>query len=114
MLVQPFIENAILHGLLHKKGKKKLTINFQLNENLTCTVDDNGVGRTKAKAIKARQMGTHKSFSLNAIERRLKILNDYYEGDLGYEYQDFEPSDDDDKITTRVLLKIPIQHARKK
>ena len=113
MLVQPFIENAILHGLLHKKGQKKLTVKFQLNEKLTCIIEDNGVGRAKARAIKARQSGAHKSFSLNAIKQRFEILSDYYEGDLGYEYEDFEPSETQ-KVTTRVLLKIPIQNARKK
>lgn len=112
MLIQPFIENAIIHGLLHKKGDKKLTIKFQLNEKLTCIIEDNGVGRAKAKIIKKRQNITHKSFSLKAIKRRFEILKNYYQGDLGYEYQDFDPVENG-PITTRVILKIPFRNVRK-
>ncbi len=77
LIVQPFIENALLHGLLHKIGDKKLEITFQLKNNtLTCTIIDNGVGRKKAKTIQERQGKRHTSFALKAITRRLKILSE--------------------------------------
>ena len=62
LLVQPFIENALLHGLLHKEGAKTLTISFKLKETLICVVEDNGIGREKSKAIKLRQGSEHESF----------------------------------------------------
>jgi ligand-binding sensor domain-containing protein/two-component sensor histidine kinase len=59
LLVQPFIENAIWHGLLQKEGEKKLTINFEENNGkLTCTIRDNGIGREKAASIKAQKIGS--------------------------------------------------------
>ena len=77
ILVQPFIENALLHGLLHKKGNKTLTITFALkNEALSCTIIDNGVGRKKAKIIQERQGKRHQSFALNAISSRLRMLSE--------------------------------------
>ncbi len=58
LLVQPFIENAVWHGLLQKKGEKKLAVNFEeINGNLVCTIRDNGIGREKALAIKMQKIG---------------------------------------------------------
>lgn len=103
MLIQPFIENALVHGLLHKKGHKSLRIRFELNETLTCIVEDDGVGRKKAKEIRMRQHGEHESFSLKAIKTRFNILNEYYSGDLGYNYEDLNTTE----ATTRVTINIP-------
>lgn len=53
MLLQPFVENAIWHGLRSKKGPKELVISFRLQENyIKCTITDNGIGREEA--LKAR------------------------------------------------------------
>ena len=53
LMVQPFAENAIWHGLLHKEGDKKLSIRFSNSseEFLTCTIEDNGIGRVSSAAI---------------------------------------------------------------
>ncbi|MBK9736452.1 MAG: hypothetical protein IPO92_16445 [Saprospiraceae bacterium] len=47
MLIQPYVENARWHGLMHKSGDRLVTISFTLvNENMyTCIIDDNGIGR---------------------------------------------------------------------
>ena len=63
LIIQPFIENAIVHGLLHKEGEKELKITFNAQEKLTCIIEDNGIGREKAKTIKNRQRADHVSFS---------------------------------------------------
>lgn len=58
MLSQPFIENAIWHGLIPKKGVKRLQIRFEERDELVvCTVHDNGIGRERAMAIKAGKIG---------------------------------------------------------
>jgi sensor histidine kinase YesM len=78
MLLQPFVENAIKHGLLHKKGSKQLHIYFDINDDetiLQCTIDDNGIGRKAAEEINKNRNASHKSFSTSATEKRLRLLN---------------------------------------
>lgn len=108
MLIQPFIENALLHGLLHKEGRKQLSLIFKISgDSLICLIEDNGVGRAEAKHIRDRQRGSHKSFALSAIENRFRILQQSYHGDIGFKYEDFEPNNSMD-VVTRVRLKIPL------
>jgi len=108
MLIQPFIENALVHGLLHKQGEKKLKVSFELREFLICTIEDNGIGRERARAIQLRQKKEHESFSGNAIRNRFEILNNVFKGEFGYTYEDLyqngEPSG------TKVILSIPVKH----
>jgi two-component system LytT family sensor kinase len=78
MLIQPFVENSIKHGLLHKTGDKKLSISFDLDpkeENLICVVEDNGIGREKSAELKSKRVQQHESFSTSATEERLKLLS---------------------------------------
>jgi hypothetical protein len=88
MLIQPFVENAIKHGLLHKEGLKKLEITFNLNDTLHCTVRDNGVGRKKAQEIKQRQQKSYQSFSVDATKKRFEIMNNHYQNDFSVTYTD--------------------------
>ncbi|MBL7720181.1 MAG: histidine kinase [Flavipsychrobacter sp.] len=102
MLIQPFIENAIAHGLLHKEGAKELTVTFHLAEALVCRIEDNGVGRERAQAILKRQRAGHESFSGEAIKRRFEILSEMFGGSFGYVYEDKENGSG-----TVVVLTIP-------
>jgi ligand-binding sensor domain-containing protein len=108
LLIQPFIENALVHGLLHKEGEKRLTITFEMGENLKCIIEDNGIGREKAKAIKVRQRSEHESFSGKAIHNRFEILSNVFEGKFGYTYEDLY--ENTEGIGTKVTLWIPIKH----
>ena len=107
MLIQPFIENALVHGLLHRTGAKWIKLEFELSDELTCVITDNGVGRAKAKAIKERQRSEHESFSVNAIRTRFEILQRYHKGALGFEYQDLFV--DGQATGTEVVLRIPVK-----
>ncbi|MGB0368692.1 MAG: histidine kinase, partial [Flavobacteriales bacterium] len=107
MLVQPFIENALVHGLLHLEGDKKLDLKFELKENLVCTITDNGVGREKAREIKERQRASHESFSVNAIRKRFEILQRNFGGKLGFTTEDL--MEDGVAKGTRVKLVIPVR-----
>ncbi len=108
MLIQPFIENALLHGLLHKEGLKKLKIEFRLEELLICEITDNGVGRRKSAEIRNRQRADHESFASNAIKKRFEILSEHFQNKLGFEYEDL--SENGISTGTKVILFIPIKH----
>lgn len=108
MLIQPFIENALIHGLLHREGEKKMSIRFELGETLKCIIEDNGVGRARAKEIKTRQRSEHESFSGNAIKKRFSILSYRFKEELGFKYEDL--MENGLPSGTRVTLSIPVKH----
>ena len=77
MLLQPFVENAIWHGLMKKEipgGKVSIRIDKQ-NEVLNCQIADDGIGREEAARIKESLPGNHKSSGLEMIRNRIRILN---------------------------------------
>lgn len=109
LLIQPFIENSLIHGLLHKDGFKKLILSFEAKEEiLVCSIEDNGIGREKANEIRQRQRAEHESFSSKAIKHRFEILSSIYEGSFGYEYEDLFNSLHE-SMGTKVVLTIPIK-----
>lgn len=106
MLIQPFIENSLVHGLLHKQGAKVLSVEFELEEDvLVCTITDNGIGRKEAKLIQKRQYTDHESFALKAIKKRLEILEFRYGGEFDLQYVDL--MEQGNSAGTQVILKIP-------
>lgn len=110
MLIQPFIENSMKHGLLHKIGEKKININFALDdkeEYIICTIIDNGIGRKKAAEIKMNNQNIHSSFSINSIEERLQLLNKELQLKQLIIYSD-ELDKDQKCIGTKVIMLIPI------
>jgi LytS/YehU family sensor histidine kinase len=107
LLLQPFVENAIKHGLLHKKGDKKLTISFQKeHDTLVCMIKDNGIGRVHAQEIKDRQREAHHSFSTSATQKRIELLNNVNGKNLALELIDLY--ENDEPSGTLVIMKIPI------
>jgi LytS/YehU family sensor histidine kinase len=107
LIVQPFIENALVHGLLHQSGQKKLTIEFEYSQKLTCTVTDNGVGRKRAKEIQERRGNLHESFALDAIKKRLSIMSEQHGEEVGYTV--FDLFDEDTPSGTKVVITMPFQ-----
>jgi LytS/YehU family sensor histidine kinase len=109
MIIQPYVENAIKHGLLHKKEDKKLFIYITMSKSmLTITIEDNGVGRVKSNEINMLKNKKHVSFSSNANKKRIEILNQNKEERItGIETIDLY---DENKlpIGTRVVIEIPV------
>jgi sensor histidine kinase YesM len=76
MLIQPYVENAIKHGLLHKETDRKLSILFEEKDHhLIITIDDNGIGRKRSEELNRIKNEKYQSFSTQANEKRLEILN---------------------------------------
>jgi sensor histidine kinase YesM len=76
LILQPLVENAIYHGLLNKKGEKKLSLSFDAKDNgLEIKVFDNGIGFTASKKIKGSSHNPESSFGLKMIEERIETLN---------------------------------------
>lgn len=107
LLVQPFIENALLHGLLHKSGKKELCVEFVFSDVLQCIITDNGIGRVKAQKIDKRQGSVHQSFALSAIAKRLDIFKLQYNTTIGYVIEDLY--ENAEAIGTKVTLTMPFK-----
>ncbi|MEM9822829.1 MAG: histidine kinase [Bacteroidota bacterium] len=76
LLVQPFVENAIIHGLFHKRdGVKKLQIKFQTNEEeLCCSIEDNGIGREATKKLDNHLVKAHISHGMSIVAKRLEAI----------------------------------------
>ena len=76
MLIQPFAENAIWHGLMHKKGTGCLEIQLCAEDKkLSCTIIDNGVGRNMAGVLNSRSAEKTKSMGVEITAGRLALLN---------------------------------------
>jgi ligand-binding sensor domain-containing protein/putative methionine-R-sulfoxide reductase with GAF domain/two-component sensor histidine kinase len=77
LMIQPIIENAIWHGLMPKEGEKRLSVAFANDddENLVCTIDDNGIGRQEASNEKKHMDNmAYQSKAMMLIEERLELL----------------------------------------
>lgn len=109
LLMQPYVENAILHGLNPKPEKGKLQIHLSSEENfLICTITDNGIGREKAAEIKHMMpFKKYKSLGMKITEDRLKILNEINNSKLSVTITDLK-DENNVALGTRVQLFVPL------
>lgn len=110
MLVQPYIENAIWHGLLHKtSGDCLLTISFrQSNDSkLLVIVEDNGVGRVRAGALKSKEAGAFLSRGLQITKDRLELIKNLYAISATADITDLYLSDGT-AAGTKVVITLPL------
>ncbi len=113
LLLQPFVENAIWHGLMHKKGNGMVTVSFiDENEVLHCTVVDNGVGRSVAATAGSKSSQVHKSMGIQITRDRLALIN----GDIRDDKVVFDIEDRFDSkgepAGTKVSLKIKFRQGK--
>lgn len=80
MIIQPFVENAIWHGLMHKEegGTVKIKLTKKDEKSLVIEIIDNGIGREKAERLTSKSALKHKSFSMKITAERMEILNRLY------------------------------------
>ncbi len=104
MLLQPYVENAVWHGLRYKKEKGFLHIIFKKIDNKTIqiVIEDNGIGREKSKAFKTENQKKQRSKGMSNIKKRIAILNTMYKDKVDVTIEDL--SKDEDDAGTRVVL----------
>jgi sensor histidine kinase YesM len=80
LLLQPYVENAIWHGLMHKKdgGSVQIKIRQPETDRLQITITDNGIGRAKAAALKSKSVIPGKSFGMKLTGERIDLINQVY------------------------------------
>lgn len=109
LLIQPFVENAILHGVVPKEENGRITVSFDVeNGQLVCTISDNGIGITASKRIKENSVTAHQSMALEITKKRLEIMKLSTAQSAQIEIDKLE---NNDGITgTKVTLRLPIQY----
>ncbi len=107
LLIQPFAENAIRHGLASKKDNRKLMINIETANNmLLCTIEDNGIGRANSAALNNRK--DHQSKAVKMINERLNIIRQQTRvKSTGIETIDLYDTNQQ-PAGTRVVIQLPI------
>lgn len=110
MIVQPYVENAIKHGLRHKKGEGRLSVEFKMADDnkLLCIIEDNGVGRTASAAINQQIQKDHNSSGMTIARNRIDALKKMYKSDMyAVEVIDLY-SPDKHPAGTRVEIVLPL------
>jgi ligand-binding sensor domain-containing protein len=106
-LIQPFVENAIWHGVMGLEGRKgKITISLKMKENsILCTVDDDGIGRVRSEALKDKSLPS-KPKGISLAMERLRIINNLRSVNYRIRISDLHPDLHD--TGTRVEIDIPV------
>ncbi len=110
MLIQPYVENAIWHGLMHKENGGKVAIgikNNATNDALIITIKDDGVGRAMAAALSNKKVTNHKSIGTKVTSERLSLINELYKTEASVFIEDV--LENNTISGTLVTIKIPFE-----
>jgi sensor histidine kinase YesM len=109
LLIQPYVENAIWHGLMHKPEGGKVTV--QLSQSsadlLLVTITDNGIGRAKAAQLKSKSATRHKSFGMKMTSERIHLINQLYQSQTQVQVHDLV-DEGGEPCGTEVVIRIPV------
>jgi ligand-binding sensor domain-containing protein/two-component sensor histidine kinase len=111
LIIQPYVENAIWHGIMHQqkevKGKIDIYISVK-NNTLTCVVQDNGIGRQKAMELSAQSSGPKKrSMGMQITRDRIEMINKIHNRFTTIEITDLK-DEKQNAVGTKVQLEVPI------
>ena len=106
--MQPYVENAIWHGLMHKEEKGKLDIDVsEEDDHLFFKITDNGIGREKAKALASKSATKHKSMGLRITAHRIAMLQNAETLESPVTINDLVNTDGS-AAGTEVVIKMPV------
>ncbi len=109
MVIQPYVENAILHGIINKNTRGKIFISLSLqSDTIMCVIEDDGVGREKAMEIKNQSGFKHKSRGMIITKERLEILNKQTKGRISVNVIDLK-DENGNALGTKVEIVIPFK-----
>jgi len=106
LVLQPFIENSIWHGLALIKGEKNIYINVQKTTQLLITIEDNGIGREKAAINKAAKLVEKESLGIELTKQRLEAYTEHLSKKVTIKFEDLYK--DDKPAGTKVFISIPL------
>ena len=109
LLIQPFIENAIIHGVIPKKDKGAIMIDFSMeDQSLVCVILDDGIGINTSKLNKENSVLAHKSMALDIIKKRLEMISESTSKNATIDIK--ELMDTSCSKGTKVILQLPLQY----
>lgn len=111
MITQPYIENAIIHGLVNKTDNAgKLLVKFEQKNDLSikCIIEDNGIGRDKAIDLKSRGVKPYKSLGMQVTKERMEVISELNKVKFEEKITDLRDANGA-SIGTKVELSIPIE-----
>lgn len=109
MLIQPYVENAIWHGLMPKEDGGVIVLNFSCGDNdLKITVTDNGVGRGRSTELKRQSTTAHKSFGMSITHERIELINQMYKTNISVIINDLF-DEQGNANGTEIIMDIPIE-----
>jgi signal transduction histidine kinase len=109
MLIQPYVENAIRHGLLHRKERGRVVVSLErVGDGVRCTIEDNGIGRARAMDLKRQSGRGHRSMGMEITRDRLDMLNEHRAGRMSMRVTDLADASGD-ASGTRVEIEIPLE-----
>jgi sensor histidine kinase YesM len=104
LMIQPLVENAIWHGLMHQVGEKQISIRFHQNhDNIICSIEDNGIGIHESEKMKSVNKQPHRSVGLDNLRNRIKIMNEKFDMNCTLDIVDRSERDNHLKGTLALL-----------
>lgn len=112
LLIQPFVENAILHGMVPKEGNGKIEVNFNvINNQLICTIIDDGIGFNKSKELKENSVKAHQSMALEITKKRLEMMENTTSKKSEVKIEELKDTNGN-PCGTKVELNLPLQYLK--
>ncbi len=108
-IIQPFAENAIVHGLCYLEKQGRLSVYFAKEGNyIVCKIEDNGIGRKASQEMKSRSGKMHVSQGMELVKKRLALASTLHK--MSFSAEIIDKSDADGRASgTLVILKFPIE-----